>query len=153
MTSPDGLAHYRANLTKEVVLKISNLTRTQPEFALWEEIKTNEKLVKCNKDKWRLAENLYYLHTDFEWIYEGRRYKTVSTSFSERQLQKIEECSPESHLYPGYSFLAFHNGQIWATYFGGNYYPRVHLVRVNNKGVREQKWTHVKYLRNFIKCR
>jgi len=149
MTSPCGLDFYRANLTKEVVLKISRNLKTQPDFSLWEEIKTREKLVRTKKDKWRIVENNYYLHNGFDWIYEGNRYTTVNTPFGERQLQTSEG----TPFHPIYPYLAFHNGQIWATCISGNYYPRMPLVRINKKGEREHKWTHVKNLRNFIKYR
>lgn len=153
MKSPDGLAYYRANQSKGVVLKISHNHKTQPDFSLWNEIKEREGLVRSKKDEWRIVENNYYLNNEFDWIYEGKRYMTVKTPFSERQLQVIEEDSVESHIYKGYYYLAFHNGQIWATYISGNYYPRMPLVRRNKEGKMEYKWTNVKNLRNFIKCR
>lgn len=153
MKSPDGLAQYRANLTQGVVLKISRNHKTQPDFSLWDEIKSREGLVWSKKEAWRTAENNYYINNDFNWVYEGKRYMTVEAPFSERQLQEIKEGSVEAHIYPGYDYLAFHNGQIWATYWSGNYFPRMPLARRNIKGEMEHKWTHVKNLRNFIKCR
>lgn len=153
MKSPDGLVHYRTNLTKGSILRISGGEKTRLEGVNWEEIVQEESLLKCKKDAWCLAENNYYLRNDFEWVYEGKRYRTVDTPISEKQLQVIKEGTPEYQMYRWNNFLVFHNGQIWATSMNGNYYPRMYLSRTSKDGKRESKWTHVKYLRNFVKCR
>ena len=110
------------------------------------------------RNKWKNVENNFFISRDFEWEFDGEKYKTNN--------KRIDWINGQ---YGGWESLVFHNGKIWKATNNGNYYPRIYLIRElytpptrtvliekeNNilfvKQESRYKWTDIKYCRNFEK--
>jgi hypothetical protein len=145
--SADNYSHFRVNFTKKLIIRISNNKKSYPLFKDLAALTEKYKLEKSNKDKWLLAENEFYQSSLFEWEYKGDLYRTSDIPYSERALQ----ANTDPNTMVNYPDLVFHNGELWATGYFGNYYPRCPLVRYDSKGQQKTKWTSVKNIRNFEK--
>lgn len=146
-SSRDGHSYYRVNFTKKSVIRICNSKRTLPSFNDFKEHQERGDLMKIKKRDWRSKENEYYSTAKFEWEYKGDMYATSEVPYNETPLQ----LNQDPKWNKSYPHLVFHNGQIWATGYFGNYYPQMPLLRVLDNGETIMKWTNVKNVRNFIK--
>lgn len=143
LKTEDNHSVYKVNHELKRVTRICANRRTFPEYDAF----STQDLVKCRKDEWRRVENSFYSNNVFEWVFEGNLYKISDVPCSEKFLQN-NDGTIISNIYP---YLVWHNGFVWATYYSGNYYPRMPLVRIDNQGKECRKWTDIKYLKNFIK--
>ena len=141
----DANSSYKVNYEYKSIIKLGNKGIKYIDFS---EVETIEKLSKLKKDIWTQRLNEYYRTHRFEWVFKGRQFETVDTPFSTTQLQENND-PILMEAFPYHKFLAFHNGEVWAVYWSGNYYPRMQLGRVTNTGERRQKWTDVNNVKNF----
>lgn len=146
LKTKDNHSYYKVNHELKRITRICANRRTFPEYAELQNI-LDEGVVKARKDEWHQVENSYFTNNEFEWMFDGKMYKTSDIPCDKEFLQK-NDGSVVSDRYP---WLVWHNGFVWATYWSGNYYPRMPLVRVDNHGKTCTKWTDIKYLKNFIK--
>lgn len=143
----DGYAYYKVgNLPmKNRIIRICNNKITYPD-----KIDTSV-LVKCKEQEWNQIENTFSANRYEEWLYKGKWYRTAGAlsmsisgaAFDCRNVFK----NPDNNVYDDY--LVYHRGLVWATYFSGNYIPRIHLSRVDAKGINRSKWTDLKYCQNI----
>ncbi len=145
--TPDNHSHYRVNYDTRKIIRICNNKLTEPDFDTT--ITQIEAYVKCNKHKWIEVENRYYRSRPFEWFFKGEEYETCEPLFSEKMLVENTQIG-EANKFMG-NYLCFHNGEIWATHYYGNYYPQMPLFRVDINGKLRKKWTNVANCRNFRK--
>ena len=140
--SKDGNEFYKINYGLRKISRISDNKLNYPDFR--EAPSILKDCLKINKQEWHLVENEYFSTTHFEWHYNGGSYRTCGKRYGN---DDWPDDLPEGEDGP----LCFHRGEVWTAFFGGNYMPRVFLSRINNRGEKIEKWTHVKNIRNFQK--
>lgn len=148
LKTQDNHSFFKVNHELKRITRICANKRT---FQEYDELPSlmEKGLVKLRKNDWHQVENTFYVNNDFEWEFNGERFKTSDIPCDKEFLQKNED-KLISEIYP---YLVWHNGFVWATYYSGNYYPKMPLVRIDNTGGQQRKWTDIKYLRNFIKLK
>ena len=143
--------YYKINDNLKRITKINKNEVSYLDYASQKSIVMDYRPITANR--WKQIENSFFLSRDFEWEYNGERYKTNN--------KPINWNKGES--------LVFNNGKIWEAYCSGNYYPRIQLRRnlyrtptrkvliekknniLNINPPITGKWTNVKYCRNFEK--
>jgi hypothetical protein len=153
---------FKDNCYYKINDKLKRITKIEENEVSYLDYDNFAKEVKRYKNlsanRWKQIENKFFLSRDFEWEYNGEKYKTND-----------KRISWEKGEYGGLISLVFHNGKIWEASNNGNYYPRIQLsrelyapptrtvlvekekniLRFNSK--TRGKWTDIKYCRNFEK--
>ena len=135
---------YRIENARKKILQLHN---KKLEYIDYESnIDTIQNYKKLNMNTWFHHLNTFFIETDFEWEYNGKRFQTTCN-------KDIKWCT---------GCLVFHNGKIWEVYDYDS--PRVCLkehIDLNNipikklfcKNVQRYKWTDMKYCKNFIEVK
>jgi len=153
----NGDCYYKINYDLRRITKIENNEVDYLEYNAHIGKVQSYKTIQMNV--WKHAENSFFISRDFEWEYNGHKYKTTDKPI---QWSKDKNYSN--------SALVFHNGKIWIAVYSGNYYPRIFLetekyvtptrevifgkkMKVEKKEAiqKTSKWTDIKYCRNFEK--
>lgn len=147
--------YYKVNDNLKRITKIQNNEVSYPDYDTFvDEIKSHKKI---QMNQWKHIENSFFISRDFEWEYNGIKYRTTN--------KPVEW---NTGKYGGRSTFVFHNGKIWLATYSGNYYPRIYLERekfINPKRnvlfekenlinttdtiPKTYKWTDIKYCRHF----
>lgn len=107
------------------------------------------KSIKMNQ--WKHIENSFFISRQFKWKHNNTNYITTDNKL---EWKPAITCGRET--------IVFHNGKIWTA--NDYYYPKIHLTRieynkneVNTSNLDDyfkklrgnQKWTDIKYCKNF----
>lgn len=159
----DGDCYYKINDNLKRITKVENNEVSFLDYDVhFVEIKSY-KSIKMNQ--WKHVENSFFISRDFEWEYNGVKYRTTDKPLDWGKSE-----------YGVFKTLIFHNGKIWmASNAGGHYYPRIYLerekfvhptryvlfeknisntekfIKKENSIPNSAKWTDIKYCRNFEK--
>lgn len=159
----NGNCYYKINNDLKRITKLENNEVSYLDFDAFGEEICSYKSIKMNQ--WKQIENAFFISRDFEWEYNGIKYRTTN--------KPIDWGKSEFGVF---KTLIFHNGKIWnASNSGGHYYPRIYLERKKfvhptrevliekdisrteeflnkeNTAPNVAKWTDIKYCRNFEK--
>lgn len=149
--------YYKINDSLKRISKIQNNEVSYPDYDIFvDEIKSHKKI---QMNQWKHIENSFFISRDFEWEYNGIKYRTTNKPV-EWGTGKYGKSVNES--------VVFHNGKIWLATYSGNYYPRIYLeskkfvnptrdvlFEKNDFKSKEKdapsvyKWTDIKYCRHF----
>ena len=158
----NGYCYYKINNDLKRITKLENNEVSYLDYdTFFAEINSFRGI---QQQKWKYVENLFFISRDFEWEYNGIKYQTMD--------------GPINWIEDGFGHRmaqVFHNGKIWKDSYSGSYYPRIYLERekfvyptrevlveknlsntekfINkqNSVPNAEKWTDIKYCRNFEK--
>ena len=154
----DNKTFYKVNHNLERITKLENNEVIYLDYHKYID-KIRERAKKIQMNEWKSAENNFFISRDFEWSFNGEKYKTNN--------KKIEWTANKNGC--GRDAVVFHNGKIWVA--NDYYYPRIALTLVGKEMPRmsenlepklwfekfqefqrnNTKWTDVKYLKSFEK--
>ena len=149
--------YYKINSDLKRITKIENNIVSYLDYDTHSKEIFSYKKTKVNN--WKHVENSFFISRDFEWEYQGHKYRTTN---------KPLVWGKDKHTHQTFSFV-FHNGRIWKAYNSSNYYPRIYLSKEDFVNPTRQvlfekdlsqkidikvasitiKWTDIKYCRHF----
>lgn len=157
LKTKDNHSFYKINHTLKSVVKLCNNKRTFPEYESVFGDEFMKDKVKLRKPEWIYIQNQFYRNNEFEWVYEGRTYRTTDCVVGEdgkhHFTNEITEDTVIDQRLKHYQYLVWNNGSVWACYINGNSYPTYPMARINVDGELVTKWTDAKNLKNFIRLR
>lgn len=155
--------YYKINNDLKRITKLENNEVYYLDYVIYYDEINSYKSIRMNQ--WKHLENQFFISRDFEWEYNGIKYRTTDKAIDWNKAE-----------YGTHKALIFHNGKIWsASNSGAHYYPKVYLEREKfihptrkvlieknisntvkfiielNAITNIAKWTDIKYCRNFEK--
>ena len=131
---------------KQIICIKKNKKVSYPDYDSHVDLIMSYKSISLNS--WQSAKNNFFISRQFEWVYNGKRFRTTDKPFD-----WVED------KYGSRNCLVFHNGQIWKASNSANYYPRIQLNQIEPEfytldmivsgWLPKSKWTDIIYCRNF----